>query len=177
MIARHASVPVACLFSLSAGIYFWGADCEAAVLGSTVPAWLEKPLDVIAIAIQPWILVLFRPGLGCSLWGILACEAVSAIILSVLLLWLRRFRYVYCAIVLIAISSSPFLLYCGLRSHHAAKEYNSRSYSRLISTPRPNEAMQLTASKLAICAAGVCHRASSLRASRSGLAAADLVSR
>jgi hypothetical protein len=36
--------------------------------------------------------------------------------------------------------------------------------------------MQLTASKLAIYASGVCHRTSSLRASRSGLAAADLVS-
>ncbi len=46
------------------------------------------------------------------------------------------------------------------------------------STPQSsNQAMQLTASKLAIYAVGVCHRASGLRASRSGLAAADLVSR
>jgi hypothetical protein len=42
---------------------------------------------------------------------------------------------------------------------------------------RSNQAMQLTASKLAIYAAGVCHRASGLRANRPGLAAADLVSR
>ena len=42
---------------------------------------------------------------------------------------------------------------------------------------RPNQAMQLTASKLAIYAPGGSHRASGLRASRSGLAAADLVSR
>ena len=42
---------------------------------------------------------------------------------------------------------------------------------------RPNQAMQLTASKLPIYPPGVCHRASSLRASRLGLAAADLVSR
>ncbi len=37
--------------------------------------------------------------------------------------------------------------------------------------------MQLTASKLAIYALRVCHRTSLLRASRSGLAAADLGSR
>ena len=44
-------------------------------------------------------------------------------------------------------------------------------------TATPNQAMQLTASKLAIYAAGVDHRAFGLRASRSGRAAADLVSR
>jgi hypothetical protein len=40
-----------------------------------------------------------------------------------------------------------------------------------------NQAMQLTGSKLPIYAAGVCRRTSCLRASRAGLAAADLVSR
>jgi hypothetical protein len=40
-----------------------------------------------------------------------------------------------------------------------------------------NQAMQLTASKLADCASGVCHRASILRGMHSGLAAADLVAR
>jgi len=41
----------------------------------------------------------------------------------------------------------------------------------------PNHAMQLTASKLAIYAGGVCHRERMLRGMHSGLAAADLVSR
>ena len=40
-----------------------------------------------------------------------------------------------------------------------------------------NQAMQLTARKLTIYVPGVCHRTSALRASRSGLAAADLASR
>jgi hypothetical protein len=42
---------------------------------------------------------------------------------------------------------------------------------------RPNQAMQLTASKPAVCAWSVCRRASTLRGTHSGLAAADLVSR
>ena len=41
----------------------------------------------------------------------------------------------------------------------------------------PNQAMQLTASKPAIYAGGVCHREHMLRGMRRGLAAADLVSR
>ncbi len=44
-------------------------------------------------------------------------------------------------------------------------------------TATPNQAMQLTASKLAIYVLRLCHRTSLLRGSRSGLAAADLVSR
>ena len=48
----------------------------------------------------------------------------------------------------------------------------------MVSTPKsPNQAMQLTASKAAIYASGVCHRASMLRTMHRGLAAADLVSR
>ena len=42
---------------------------------------------------------------------------------------------------------------------------------------KPNQAMQLTASKSAIYAFRVCHRASMLRSMHRGLAAADLVSR
>jgi hypothetical protein len=44
-------------------------------------------------------------------------------------------------------------------------------------TPQSNQAMQLTASKSAIYASYVCHRASMLRGMHRGLAAADLVSR
>ena len=40
-----------------------------------------------------------------------------------------------------------------------------------------NEAMQLTASKPAVCVSGVCRRARMLRSMHGGLAAADLVSR
>jgi hypothetical protein len=40
-----------------------------------------------------------------------------------------------------------------------------------------NQAIQLTASKLAIYAGGVCHRERMLRGMSIGLAAADLVSR
>jgi hypothetical protein len=42
---------------------------------------------------------------------------------------------------------------------------------------RPNQAMQLTASKPAVYAFRVCHRAGMLRFMHRGLAAADLVSR
>jgi hypothetical protein len=42
---------------------------------------------------------------------------------------------------------------------------------------RPNQAMQLTASKPPIYASSVCHRPSMLRFMHIGLAAADLVSR
>ena len=42
---------------------------------------------------------------------------------------------------------------------------------------RPNQAMQLTASKSAIYAGGVCRREHMLRDMHRGLAAADLVSR
>jgi len=41
----------------------------------------------------------------------------------------------------------------------------------------PNRAMQLTASKPAIYAGGVCHRERIFRGMHGGLAAADLVSR
>ena len=41
----------------------------------------------------------------------------------------------------------------------------------------PNRTTQRTASRIAICASGACPRASDLRASRAGIAAADLVSR
>jgi hypothetical protein len=44
-------------------------------------------------------------------------------------------------------------------------------------TKRPNQAMQLTASKPVDCAAGVCRRTSMMRFMHRGLAAADLVSR
>ena len=44
-------------------------------------------------------------------------------------------------------------------------------------TVKPNQAMQLTASKPAVCAFCVCRRERMLRAMCSGLAAADLVSR
>jgi hypothetical protein len=44
-------------------------------------------------------------------------------------------------------------------------------------TTRPNQAMQLTASKLAIYVVRVRHRGFVPRGERSGLAAADLVSR
>jgi hypothetical protein len=47
----------------------------------------------------------------------------------------------------------------------------------LMRRQRPNQAMQLTASKTAIYVLSVCHRAFSLRRSHIGLAAADLVSR
>ncbi len=46
-----------------------------------------------------------------------------------------------------------------------------------MSTPTPNQAMQLTASKPAIYAWSVCRRDRMLRGMHSGLAAADLVSR
>ena len=49
--------------------------------------------------------------------------------------------------------------------------------SSVLPRATPNQAMQLTASKLAIYAGGVCRRASMLRGMRRGLAAADLVSR
>jgi hypothetical protein len=42
---------------------------------------------------------------------------------------------------------------------------------------RPNQAMQLTASKPDVYAWGLCRRKRMLRGMRSGLAAADLVSR
>jgi hypothetical protein len=42
---------------------------------------------------------------------------------------------------------------------------------------KPNQAMQLTASKSAIYASSVCRRASMLRFMHIGLAAADLVAR
>ena len=42
---------------------------------------------------------------------------------------------------------------------------------------RPNQAMQLTASKLAIYASRACRRGRMLRGMRRGLAAADLVAR
>ena len=42
---------------------------------------------------------------------------------------------------------------------------------------RPNQAMQLTASKPAIYAGGFCRRERMVRGMHSGLAAADLVSR
>ena len=43
--------------------------------------------------------------------------------------------------------------------------------------PPSNQAMQLTASKLVVYAGDVCRRERMLRGMRSGLAAADLVSR
>ncbi len=46
-----------------------------------------------------------------------------------------------------------------------------------IVSDRPNQAMQLTASKPVVYAGGVCHRERMLRGMHSGLAAADLGSR
>ena len=46
-----------------------------------------------------------------------------------------------------------------------------------VTTKRPNQAMQLTASKRAVYASSVCRRKRMLRGMHSGLAAADLVSR
>ena len=48
---------------------------------------------------------------------------------------------------------------------------------RLQSSQRPNQAMQLTASKPAVYASGVCRRERMLRFMRRGLAAADLSAR
>ncbi len=63
----------------------------------------------------------------------------------------------------------------------AAKRYDMvRTFKRADdprSTPRPNQAMQLTASKPAVYAWSVCRRNRMLRSMHTGLAAADLVSR
>ena len=49
---------------------------------------------------------------------------------------------------------------------------------RFVQQPKaPNQAMQLTVSKLAVYASGVCHRERMLRGMHSGLAAADLMAR
>ena len=57
---------------------------------------------------------------------------------------------------------------------HSAPHHGS---STAFISPRPNQAMQLTASKLGVHAWSICHRERILRCMHRGLAAADLVSR
>jgi hypothetical protein len=64
-----------------------------------------------------------------------------------------------------------------LLHHRRMFRLSTSLYRRSPNTPRPNQAMQLTASKLAIYASRFCRRGRSLRLMHIGLAAADLESR
>jgi hypothetical protein len=123
----RAASPIltAILFCFSCVVFAWADEDSARVFGTPDYWTIPRVLGYIVLVLQPWILLaaVFREH-----WfeGVVFMECAAAILVALVLLWLRRWRTFYrVATVFIAVVSFLLLFY-AVRMHFAVVRAEQR---------------------------------------------------